>query len=158
MVVSFRSIEPSDYDRVIGRVDAWWGGRPMQAMLPRLFFEHFRDTSLVVEDDGEIVGFLVAFLAQSEPEEAYIHVVGVDPAHRRAGLGRAMYERFFDLARGRARSVVRCVTSPVNRASIAYHAALGFEVEPGDGVVDGVDVHLDHDGPGEHRVRFVRRI
>jgi ribosomal protein S18 acetylase RimI-like enzyme len=154
----FRPIEPSDYDRPIGRVDGWWGGRDVHGKLPRLFFEHFRDTSFVAEQDGEIIGFLVGLLAQSEPDEAYIHFVGVDTGHRRAGLARAMYQRFFDLARARGREVVRCITAPVNRGSIAYHTAVGVEIEPGDGVVNGIPVHLDHDGPGEHRVRFVCRI
>ena len=154
----FRPIDPADYDRLIGRIDEWWGGRQVHGKLPRLFFEHFRDTSFVVEEDDSIVGFLVGFLAHSEPDEAYIHFVGVDPAHRRAGLARAMYEHFFDLARGRGRTLVRCVTAPVNRVSIAYHAAMGFEIEPGDGEVDGIPVHLNHDGDGEHRVRFLRRI
>ena len=37
-----------DYSAVIGSVDAWWGGRRVSPMLPRLFFEHFCDTSFVV--------------------------------------------------------------------------------------------------------------
>jgi GNAT superfamily N-acetyltransferase len=154
----FRPIEPTDHDPLIGRVDGWWGGRHVHGKLPHLFFEHFRDTSFVAEEDGEIIGFLVGFFAQSEPDEAYIHFVGVDPGHRRAGLARATYGCFLDLARAKGRTVVRCVTAPVNRGSVAYHTALGLEIEPGDGVEDGIPVRLDHDGPGEHRVRFVRRI
>ena len=42
----------------------------MRAMLPRLFFEHFRDTSFVAEEDGEIVGFLCGFLSQTYPDQA----------------------------------------------------------------------------------------
>ena len=54
----------------------------MVDMLPKLFFVHFRDTSFVAERDGELAGFLVGFLSQSEPEEAYVHFVGVSPAER----------------------------------------------------------------------------
>jgi hypothetical protein len=43
--------EPADYGRVIGRVNAWWGGRDMAPMLPRLFFVHFEGTSYVVDDE-----------------------------------------------------------------------------------------------------------
>lgn len=155
---TFRQIEPGDFDRLIGRVDDWWGGREMHTLLPRLFFEHFRDTSFVVEENGEILGFLIGFLAQSEPAEAYIHFVGVAPGHRRSGLGRAMYQHFFDLVRERGRTLVRCITSPVNEGSIAYHLAMGFEIESGDGSVDGISFHRDHDGPGQDRVLFVRRL
>ena len=91
-----RHAEPSDYGAVIGVVDQWWGGRPMAAMLPKLFFVHFRDTSFVLDDDGEIAGFLCGFRSQTHADEAYIHFVGVDPGRRGAGVARALYERFFD--------------------------------------------------------------
>ena len=39
----------------------------MVDMLPKLFFVHFRDTSFVAERNGELSGFLVGFLSQSEP-------------------------------------------------------------------------------------------
>lgn len=154
----FRAFELHDYDRLVSSIDDWWGGRSVHGLFQRLFVEHFGDTSFVVEDDGEIIGFLVGFLSQSRPDEAYIHFVGVHPAHRRGGLARAMYEHFFELARGRGRSIVRCITSPVNRTSIAYHTSMGFAIEPGTGEVDGFRVHVDHDGPDTDRVCFVRAI
>jgi ribosomal protein S18 acetylase RimI-like enzyme len=119
-------------------------------MLPKLFFIHFEGTSFVAEgDDGELLGFVCGFLSQTAGDEAYIHFVGVDPESREAGLGRALYERFFEEARVNGRSVVRCVTSPVNERSVAFHESLGFEVER---VVE------DYDGPGEDRVLLVKRL
>ena len=139
-----RPAEPADYARVIPVVDEWWGGRPMAAMLPKLFFVHFRDTSFVAEDDGALAGFLCGFRSQTFDDEAYIHFVGVDPAHRGGGLGRALYERFF--AAVAPRSVVRAVTSPANERSLAFHRALGFEVER---------IDEDYDGQGQARALLV---
>jgi ribosomal protein S18 acetylase RimI-like enzyme len=148
--VAIRHAKPSDYGRVIGRVNVWWGGREMAPMLPKLFFLHFEGTSFVAEDDeGDLTGFVCGFLSQTHPDEAYIHFVGVSPDHRAEGLGRTLYERFFDEVRAQGRSVVRCVTSPVNRGSVAFHEALGFEVER---------VAKDYDGPGEDRVLLVKRL
>jgi len=130
--VTIRNAERSDYDRISPLVDDWWGGRQMRALLPRLFFEHFRETSFVAEEDGELVAFLNGFLSQSFPDEAYIHFVGVRPDRRGSGLASELYERFFAVARAHGRSVVRCVTSPANEGSVAFHRALGFEVERGD--------------------------
>ena len=150
MAFEIRHAQPSDYGRVIGRVNAWWGGRDMAPMLPKLFFVHFEGTSYVVDDEGgQLAGFLIGFHSQSVPEEAYIHFVGVAPEQRGNGIGRALYERFFDEARAQGRSVVRCVTSPVNESSVAFHQALGFEVER---------VAEDYDGPGEDRVLLVRHL
>jgi ribosomal protein S18 acetylase RimI-like enzyme len=144
--VLIRHAEPSDYGRVIDVIDEWWGGRDMAAMLPKLFFVHFRDTSFVAEADGALAGFLCGFRSQSFDDEAYVHFVGVAPAQRGSGLGLELYERFF--AAVAPRSVVRAVTSPVNERSVAFHRALGFEVERVDG---------DYDGRGQSRVLLVRR-
>jgi predicted GNAT superfamily acetyltransferase len=146
--VEIRTARPSDYERVIAVVDDWWGGRPMRPLLPRLFLEHFADTSLVAEDDGELVGFLVGFVSPSRPDEAYVHFVGVRPDRRGGGLARAFYERFFERARAEGRTVVRCVTSPANEGSVAFHRKLGFEAE----------LVADYDGPGADRVAFTKRL
>jgi len=141
-----RHAEPADFGRVIAVVDEWWGGRAMAAMLPKLFFVHFRDTSFVAEDDdGALAGFLCGFRSQTFEDEAYVHFVGVSPAHRGGGLGRELYERFFAAVAPRA--VVRAVTSPLNERSLAFHRALGFEVER---VAD------DYDGRGEARALLVK--
>ena len=72
----------------------------MEPVLPRLFFLHFEGTSFVAEDsDGDLVGFVCGFLSQTSKDEAYIHSVGVTPDQRGEGVGRALYERFFDQVR-----------------------------------------------------------
>ncbi len=148
MATVIRHAEPADHARVVAVVDEWWGGRSMAAMLPKLFFVHFRDTSFVAEDDdGELAGFLCGFRSQTFANEAYIHFVGVDPGRRGSGLGRELYERFF--AAIEPRTIVRAITSPVNERSVAFHRALGFEIE-------GVDD--DYDGRGEARVRLVKNL
>ena len=81
-MITLRNLQPDDYDYVIERVDDWWGGRPMQALLSKLFFVHFTETSLVAIGDDQLAGFLCGFLSQSRPDEAYIHFVGVDPDFR----------------------------------------------------------------------------
>jgi ribosomal protein S18 acetylase RimI-like enzyme len=143
-----RTARPGDYDRIAPLVDEWWGGRRMLDMLPRLFFVHFSDTAFVAEDGAELAGFLAGFLSQSKPDEAYIHFAGVSPGHRGRGVGRLLYERFFDAARAGSRSVVRCVTAPVNERSVAFHRALGFAV---DEVAEG------YDGRGGDRVLMSKR-
>jgi len=144
--VLIRPAEPADYGCVIAVIDEWWGGRQMTAMLPKLFFVHFRDTSFVAEDDGALAGFLCGFRSQTFEDEAYVHFVGVDPAQRGSGLGRELYQRFFDAVA--PRSVVRAVTAPVNERSVAFHRAIGFEVDRLD---------EDYDGRGQSRVLLVWR-
>ncbi|MBE9166096.1 hypothetical protein IQ238_00630 [Pleurocapsales cyanobacterium LEGE 06147] len=47
---------------------------------------------------------------------------------------------------------IKCVTSPINKSSIAYHLYMEFEAESSETQEDGVSYHLDDDGVGEHRV------
>ena len=148
--IRIRHAKPSDYGRVIGRVNVWWGGREMAPILPQLFFLHFEGTSFVAEaGEDDLAGFLCGFLSQTSDDEAYIHFVGVDPERRGEGVGAALYERFFDEVQAAGRSVVRCVTSPVNEGSVEFHEALGFAVER---------IVPDYDGPGEDRVLLVKRL
>jgi len=158
MTVTIRPSRPSDYQLVISVIDDWWNGRHMADMLPRLFFDHFADTCFVAERDGELAGFLVGFISQSRPAQAYIHFSGIHPAERGRGLGRRLYERFFEAARARDCELVRAVTSPVNTGSVMFHRRMGFAVEPGDAQVDGIPVTAGYDGAGQDRVRFVRRL
>lgn len=130
----------------------------MRDMLPKLFFVHFRETSFIVEEQGQIVGFLNGFFSQTYPDEAYIHFVGVHPDFRQAGVGRLLYETFFQAVWAQGRHTVRCVTAPANRTSIAFHTRMGFEIEPGDEEPDGVPVHSNYDGSGAARVLFVKRL
>jgi L-amino acid N-acyltransferase YncA len=158
MNITIRHAEPEDYGHVIEVVDAWWGGRRMADMLPKLFFVHFRQTTFVAEVGGRIAGFITGFRSQTSPEQAYVHFVGVDPACRTRGIGSALYDRFFAAVRALGSVEVSAVTAPVNRTSIAFHAAIGFEVLAGDAEAGGVAYTADYDGPGEHRVRLRRRL
>lgn len=134
------------------------GVRASVDMRSKLFFAHFRETSFIAEMDAQIVGFLSGFFSQTFRDEAYIHFVGAHPDYRKAGVARTLYEKFFALTRAHGRRIVRCVTSPVNKTSIAFHLRMGFEIEPGDVLVDGVSAHSNYDGKGESRVLFVKRL
>jgi predicted GNAT superfamily acetyltransferase len=158
MTLQIRQLSTADYPLVISVIDQWWGGRQMADKLPRLFFEHFTDTSFAAEHDGKLAGFLAGFISQSRPGEAYIHFVGVDPAQRGSGLGRLLYEAFFAAAEARGSVLVRAVTSPVNRGSVAFHQRMGFQLEPGDAQVDGIPFSSGYDGHGGDRVRFIRSL
>ncbi|WP_278260852.1 GNAT family N-acetyltransferase [Nocardia sp. AG03] len=143
-----RRARPGDYDDLIAVVDNWWG-RTVVQNLPRMFLDHFHRTSLVAADEDGISGFLVGFGSPSQPRTAYIHFVAVRPDARKAGLGRTLYDRFFELARADGREVVQAITSPANFTSIDFHRSLGFTV---------VGPVADYNGPGRALITFARTI
>jgi ribosomal protein S18 acetylase RimI-like enzyme len=161
--LTFRSATEDDYPAIAQAIQAWWtqpgldtasAARERASRVPRLWLQHFATTSLVAEDRGALAGFLIGFLSQDRRDEGYIHFVGVAPEQRGRRVGRELYERFFALCRRADRRRVRCTTSPVNALSIAFHEAMGFEIErSGDAIGKA-----DHDGAGVPRVTLVRSI
>ena len=155
--MNIRQLREADHGPVVAVVDDWWGGRRVADKLPRLFFRYFAETSFAVEGDGELVAFLVGIVG-SPADEAYVHFVGVHPDRRSRGLGRRLYEKFFDEARRRGCRSVRAITSPMNTGSIGFHTSMGFEALEGDGEENGAGVHRDYDGDGGDKVVFVRKL
>ena len=148
---------PATIEHVVAVIDQWWGGRPMSGRLSHVFFVHFRPTSFVLECDGELLGFLIGFVSQTAPDEAYVHFVGVHPGYRQLGLGRRLYGRFCTVAG--LHGCQRCAQPHRAREPAVDRVPQrpGLRVDPGDDDVGGVS-----DGRlrwfGEHRVRFVKRL
>jgi len=150
MEIEIRHVRPSDYGRVYPLINEWWGGREMTQHLAGVFFVHFEGSSFIAEtSDCTLAGFLCGFLSQTDPSEAYVHMIGVAPELRHQGIGRRLYEAFFETAREHGRSHVHFITAPFNTDSIAFHEKLGFELER---------VLKDYAGSGEDRLLFVKHL
>ncbi len=84
---------------------------------------------LVAERGGAIAGY--AYASPHRERDAYRWAVDVavyvDARHRRAGVGRALYEELLDRLRGRGYRVACAGVTQPNPASEALHAALGFQ-------------------------------
>ena len=151
---TIRNSIPSDHPRIIKVMEDWWDGRELSHMLPRVFLEHFCDTSFVIEKDNALVAFLIGFLSQYRIEEGYIHFAGVHPQFCGIGIGAYLYNRFSEICLENGRSIIKSCTSPVNKASINFHKRLGFQVEKGNSEIDGIQVTLDYNKPNDPKVLF----
>lgn len=148
-----RNANEADHAYVISRLNNWWGGRNMSSLLPRLFFQHFNDSSFVYEENGKLVGFLIGFKSQSLANTGYVHFIGVDPEHRLNRVASQLYEAFFEYCRKNRIELVKCITSPVNKASIAFHQRIGFRAATYD--VHGNPIPVEnYESAGEARMVF----
>ena len=152
--LTVRNSCPADHQRIIAVMKDWWGGRDLTQMMPKLFLDHFCDTSFIIEKKEDLIAFLIAFLSPSRTREGYIHFVGVHPNFRGIGLGEFLYHCFFSICKKNHRDTVRACTSPVNKGSIAFHKKLGFGISKGNGEVDGIQVSLDYNRPDDAKVLF----
>lgn len=99
-------------------------------------------SALVVRDpDGALAGFVIVlaegadydspnYLAFADRYDRFLYVdrIAVDPSTHRGGIGRALYDRVFDLAREEGAPRVTCEVNvdPPNPVSMAFHASMGF--------------------------------
>jgi GNAT superfamily N-acetyltransferase len=157
-VTRVRRLRSEDYDAITRCVDTWSRGRFLRAALPRSFFQHFANTSLVLLEDGEIAGVLVGFQSQTHAATAYIHFVAIAPGSRRRGHGRLLYQRFFDLVAQLGCVEVQSIAPPFNSGLIAFHRQLDFDVVDAGGFACGIAVCPDYAGRGQHRVLFRKNL
>jgi GNAT superfamily N-acetyltransferase len=107
-----RHIEQDDCGAILEVASEWWGSSHSSDMFTKWYIQHFKDTCLLAEENGKMIGFVIGFLSQSNPDEAYIRIVMVDPAFHGKGVGQALYEKFFERVAVSGRSTIRCVTAP----------------------------------------------
>ena len=151
----------ADYPTVIAVVDDWWNGRRLRAILPRLWFQHFTGTSWIAEtEDGRLAGFLVGFVSPDDPTTGYVHMIAADPNVRTRGLGRALYGAFIGDVAARGVQRIKAITWPGNRTSVAFHRAIGFQIDDGPATqrLYGTPAYPEYDGEGEDRVVLIRDI
>lgn len=142
-----RGITKSDYDFIVSVLDRWWGG-PAGIPAHPIFFYELGDQALVAEADGEIVGFLFGFIVQRPVPTGYIHMVGIDPDHRREGVGKKLYAAFTDRCRELGVMRLKTIAFPGDEGPVSFHRALGFAVEEDS----------DYAGPGRARLVFTRAL
>jgi predicted GNAT superfamily acetyltransferase len=156
--IIIRNGKPSDHEHIVSVMPEWWGGRNLSSSVLKVFFMHFNNTTYIAEIDNNLIGFLIGFLSQSEENTGYIHFVGVHPNYRKAGIGRLLYQNFFNTCIANKRSIVKSCTSPINKLSINFHLHMGFIIEPGDGVVDGIPITVNYLRKDDPKVLFKKEL
>ena len=101
----------------------------------------FSAYNLLALKEDEIVGFIICmregsaygsenykFFTQRLKKFLYVDRVAIDERHRRAGLGKAIYEDIFTHASNDNLPIALEVnTQPVNQPSLNFHEKMGFD-------------------------------
>lgn len=129
---------------VLELLPVFWNGRDVRALHHPVWFRQFADAAVTARsEDGALRGYLLACLTR---RVAYVHIIATHPAARGQGVARAMYAAVFSSAAAAGCAVTEAVTTPGNRASVAFHERLGFRAT----------LVPDYAGPGQDRIHFLR--
>lgn len=79
-----------------------------------LWGHHHRRSTLVAEQDREVVGFTLGYLVPDAAEDLFVWQIGVHPARRSAGIAGLMLDTLTERLRPAA---VEATVTPSNRAS-----------------------------------------
>ena len=126
-----------------------------------IFTKYFRSTSFVAElPSGELGGFLLGFISQENPEEAYIHLLCVDPKMRGKHIGKKLVEKFTEELALKNCKKIYLITKPVNWNSISFYKKLGFLEDKSLETINilGTNAVKNYNGMGQHMVVFYKLI
>jgi len=138
---------------------------PMSTMpnaVYHLFTRHFKKTSFVVEDNvkNKILGFLLGFISQDNPDESYIHLLCLDSDLRGNGVGKTLINLFADTVSERGCKKIMLVTKPHNKISINFYCKMGFKSHSSDRTIEygGLHVCKGYDGPNQDKIIFIKQL
>jgi ribosomal protein S18 acetylase RimI-like enzyme len=126
-----RPVAIADLRSILSELEQFWDERDTAFLHQALYVHEFGETSVLAEEDGRILAYLLGFVSQDGT--GYVHAVAVRSDTRGRGLGRALYARFEELVRARGAHGLKAITAPENRGSRAFHEALGFSTEEVEG-------------------------
>lgn len=97
----------------------------VKAFMSRAVFEYER--VFVVVHDGRLVGTSTAWeLDEGGGPVGWVHMFGVEPAHRGKGLGAALMARVLRELRARGYALAGLTTSPERQAAVRVYERMGF--------------------------------
>ena len=116
--------------------------------------DHFRDTCVMVERDGELLGWISGYIAPSEPESFFVWQVAVSPDARGLGLGKRMLTHLIERDEADACTQLKTTITRSNEASWglfrSFARSIGGELT--DEAHFHKDDHFDGHAATEHMV------
>lgn len=90
-----------------------------------MFLEANRETFLVAEYNGQVIGYVMGYL---KPDmEGHIMSIAVDPLYRGNGIGRALMEAVIDRLIKRGARYIGLEVRVSNQGAIKLYERLGFK-------------------------------
>ncbi|WIX85738.1 GNAT family N-acetyltransferase [Amycolatopsis sp. DG1A-15b] len=132
--------------------------RPRTASDYWLYATLFSSTCPIARDNRQLVGAIMAFHSQDNPDDLYIQDVITHPEHRRKGITSALLDTVCQRATVLGAVRLYLTSEPDNTTAHNTWTRRGFVNVPGDQDFNGVSVISDYKGPGKHRAVYERQL
>lgn len=155
-----RNVFENDFLAIVDKSKEWGDIVIERDTIYHVLTRHFRSTCFIAEDRERVIGYLLGFRSQTYPEEAYMHLVQVDPALRGHGVGRRLFYQFEAATKAMGCKKIVTTSRPQNKTAAAFYAEMGFKQVQSENMieVDGVKAIKDYNGPGKHVVLWAKDI
>jgi GNAT superfamily N-acetyltransferase len=114
----------------------------------------FSSTCPVALLDGQVIGAVIAFRSQDDPDDVYVQDVMTHPDHRRAHVAAKLVATVREQATAWGCRRLYLTSVPDNTGAHATWTRLGFGNPTSDRQIDGVWLTLNYKGPGKHRAVY----
>jgi L-2,4-diaminobutyric acid acetyltransferase len=114
----------------------------------------FSDTCVVAEHDGQIVGFVSAFLPPANPQTLFVWQVAVAKSQRGNGLGKALLQELIGREVCKNVCYLEATVSPTNFPSQALFRGLARDFATHCEILECFPAHLFPGGTHEPEMTF----
>lgn len=148
-----------DMDDAVNLVESHWNPSLTRLVHPMFYHDFYKTCFCARTFEGELIGFVLAFMSQDCENEGYIHALFVHPDWRRKAVAKNLYNKLLFYFSNKGVKKVRLITTASNTLSQDYHKAIGFEYAAEcDSMLDGIPVASDYYGKGKDRVVMEKTI
>ncbi|MGW5789146.1 N-acetyltransferase family protein [Saccharopolyspora sp. NPDC003752] len=119
-----------------------------------LYANLFSTTCPVADDNGQLLGAVIAFRSQDHPDDLYVQDVITNPGHRRRGISTALITAVRDAGHRFGCHRLYLTSEPDNTAAHRTWTRIGFTNIAGDHTINGIEVISNYKGPGKHRAVY----
>lgn len=118
-----RPIEPDDVSRIID-IENESFSNPYPTSVITFLYEKYRDTFLVADQGGTILGYIAGITSW---REGHIVSLAVLPTWRRKGIASQLVEELYNIFREGGKKRVKLEVRVSNTSAIELYEKLGFE-------------------------------
>jgi ribosomal protein S18 acetylase RimI-like enzyme len=155
-----RNVFEADFLAIVEKSKEWADIVIERDTIYHILTRHFRSTCFIAEDRQQVIGYLLGFRSQTYPEEAYMHLIQVDPKLRGHGVGRRLFSQFEAATKALGCKKIVTTSRPQNKTAAKFYEETGFRPVEAESMieVDGVRAIKDYNGPGKHVVLWSKDI